>query len=129
MVNARAHVWPTILVVAASLLGSATALGSSAHGQFDGTVQLCQRVTDRCSPVAAEVTVYRVYGPGKRGVVTTQSSTHGQFSFKLAPARYIAFPSSTQFEHDRCISSVVRVTAGKNVSALVDCHLRVRRDP
>jgi hypothetical protein len=126
IVSTRALIWPTLFVAVVSLVCSAAALGSSARGRFDGTVQICPPVTGGCSLLAASVTVYRVEGQGRRGAVTTKSAPHGRFSFELAPGRYIAFPTNP-IEHDRCISSEVRVRAGKNVSAIVRCYPRIRQ--
>lgn len=108
--------------------GSQSTRKASHDGRLSGSVSVCSTNFQKCSLIAATVTVLSVRGTTMGGAVARQHTVTGRFSFVLPPGKY--FPSApgvqARLSRGRCISGYAVVRAHENVSDTILCHPRVR---
>jgi len=119
------------LALAAIVISLAYAAGSQAAQQpprdarLSGTVEACRDDLQKCSGVAATVTLLRVRGR-TGSAVGKQYAANGKFSFSVAPGTYFPTTSAVRARVDegKCISGYAVVRAHQDKTDNVLCAIR-----
>lgn len=124
------------LALAATAVGLACADGSQAaqeatrDARLSGSVEACRDNLQKCSRVAAIVTLLSVHNRSVTAV-GKQYAANGRFSFLVAPGTYFPSTSAVRAPVDdgKCISGHAVVRAHQDVTDNVLCAIRRTRPP
>jgi hypothetical protein len=117
------------MIAAASVgIGRVSSYGAVRQAHLTGDVLLCPSGDAACSPLAANVNLFRMED-GVARAVARQFARDGHFSFLVAPGQYVptAEVIGAQAVRVQCLTSRVVVRSGEYARADVRCRRRLRR--